>query len=62
MAACTVCQSVKVLVHALVHALCTVHIFLTQTRISVICGAFIMWVGLLGSKLIKGVLLDETLR
>ena len=63
MAACFVC------VKLLVHAFCVVHIFLTQTRIRFICGVLmpcskgnVMWVGMLGSKVIKGVLLDETLR
>ena len=66
MAACFVCQSVSQL---LVHAFCVVHIFLTQRRIRFICGVLMpcskgdkMWVGMLGSKVIKGVLLDETIR
>ena len=59
-----VCQCVQ---HE-VHAFC-VHIFLMQRRTGFVCGVFIPWsrgnvmrVGLLGSKVIKGVLLDETLR
>ena len=60
-----VSQSVKLLVYAF----CVVHIFLTQRRIKFICGMLmpynvgnIMRVGMLGSKVIKGVLLNETLR
>ena len=59
------CQCVKLLVHVF----CVVHIFLTQKRIRFICGVLmpcskgnVMWVGMLGSKVIKGVLLVETLR
>ena len=62
-----VCVSVSV--KHLVHAFCVVHIFLTQTQIRFICGMLmpynvgnIIWVCALGSKVIKGVLLDETLR
>ena len=65
MAACFVCQCVKLLVHAF----CVVHIFLTQRRISFICGVLmlcskgnVMRVGMLGSKVIKAVFLVETLR
>ena len=69
MAACTVCQCVCQSVKHLVHAFCVVHIFLTQRQIRFICGMLmpytvgnIMRVCVLGSKVIKGVLLDETLR
>ena len=65
MAACFVCQCVKLLVHAF----CVVHMFLTQRRTRFICGVLmpcskgsVMWVGMLGSKVIKGVLLVETLK
>ena len=60
-----VCQTVKLLVHAL----CIVHIFLMQRQIGFACGMLmpyyvgnIMLVCMLVSKVIKGVLLDETLR
>ena len=73
MAACTVCvsvcQCVCQSVKHLVHAFCVVHIFLTQRQIRFICGMLmpynvgnIIQVCVLGSKVIKGVLLDETLR
>ena len=68
MAACTVCQSVSQPVKLLVHAFCVVHIFLTQRQIGFVCGVMPynvgnkMRVGMLGSKVIKGVLWDETLR
>ena len=60
-----VCVSVKLLVHAF----CGVHIFLTQRWIGLTCGMLMrynvgnkMRMSMLGSKVIKGVLLDETLR
>ena len=69
MAACTVCQCVCQSVKLLVHTVCIVCIFLTQRQIGFICGMLmpyyvgsIMLVGMLGSKVIMGVLLDETLR
>ena len=73
MAACFVCQSVSQsvsqCVKLLVYTVCIIHIFLTQRRIRFICGVLmpynvgnIMQVDMLGSKVIKGVLLDETLR
>ena len=65
----SVYQSVSQSVKLLVHSFCVVHIFLMQRWIRFICGMFvpcsrvnIMQVGLLGSKVIKGVLLDKTLR
>ena len=61
----SVSQSVK----HLVHTLCIVHNCLMQRRIKFIFGVLLsynvgnkMRVGMLGSKVIKGVLLDETLR
>ena len=55
-------------VKLLVHAFSVVHIFLKQRQIRFICGVLmpcskgnVMWAGMLGSKVIKGVLLDETL-
>ena len=55
----SVCQSVKLLVHAF----CVVHIFLMQRRIGFVCGLLMPYnvgnkvrVGMLGSKIIKGVL------
>ena len=57
----SVCQSVKLLVYVS----CVVHIFLTQTRMGFVCDVNtgsrgnIMQVGLLGSKVIKGVLLHR---
>ena len=73
MAACLVSQSVSQsicqCVKLLVYAFCIVHIFLMQRRIRFIRGVLmpynvgnVMWVGMLGSKVIKGVLLNETLR
>ena len=63
------CQSVSQCVELLVPAVFVVHIFLTHRQIGFVCTVFIpcsrgniIWVGLLGSKVIKGVLLDETLR
>ena len=61
--------SVSECVKLLVYTFCIIHIFLTQKRIRFIRGVLmpysmgnIMQVGMLGSKIIKGVLLDETLR
>ena len=69
MTACFVSQSVSQCVKLLVYTFCIVHIFITQRRIRFICGVLmpynvgnIMRVDMLGSKVIKGVLLDETLR
>ena len=51
-----------------VYTFCAVHIFLTERQIKFTCVLMpynvgnIMWVGMLGSKVIKGVLLDETVR
>ena len=62
-------SSVSECVKLLVYTFCIIHIFLTQRRIRFICGVLmsynvgnIMRVDMLGSKVIKGVLLDETLR
>ena len=61
----SVSQSVSVS-NFLVHTFCVVHIFLTERRIRSICGVLmpcskgnVMWVGMLGSKVIKGVLLND---
>ena len=69
MAVCFVSQSVSQCVKLLVYTFCIVRIFLTQRRIRFICGVLmpynvgnIMRGDMLGSKVIKGVLLDETLR
>ena len=65
MTACFACFSQYVRV--LVYPFCVVHIVLIQRWIGFVCGMFmpynvenLMQVGLLGSKIIKGVLLDET--
>ena len=62
-------SSVSQCVKLLVYTFCIVHIFLTQRWIRFICGVLmpynvgnIMRVDMFGSKVIKGVLLDETLR
>ena len=67
--ASSVSQSVSECVKLLVYTFCIVHIFLTQRRIRFICGVLmpynvgnIMQVDMFGSKVIKGVLLDETLK
>ena len=67
MAACFVSQSVSV--SNLVYTFCIIHIFLMQRWIRFIFGVFmpynvgnIMRVDMVGSKVIEGVLLDETLR
>ena len=69
MAACFVSQSVSQCVKLLVYTFCIVHIFLTQRRVRFICGVLmpysvwnIMQVDMFGPRVIKGVLLDETLR
>ena len=65
MAACFASQCVKLLVFTF----CVVHISLKHRQIRFICGMImsynvenIMQVGLMGSKVIKVVLIDETLR